>query len=156
MPGKQRFCRFLYRTGECTAKAELRMLVGLALFVLVTQSAFSQAHEDTVSSAIDLSAPFLLEPPTQNVRAFPRVSLGGGRELEYLGTFCANAKYKKSSKFTRTLESLASSSQSTSVLGGDVAPQTVAPWWMLVPSRRAVEDFEAPPMSLKSRNQPPT
>ena len=149
MPGKQRFCRFLYRTGECTAKAELRMLVGLALLVLVTQSAFSQAHEDTVSSAMDLSAPFLLEAPTQNVRAFPRVSLGGGRELEYLGTFCANAKYKKSSKFTRTLESLASSSQSTSVLGGDVAPQTVAPWWMLVPSRRAVEDFEAPAHATK-------
>ena len=94
MPGKQRFCRFLYRTGARTAKAELRMVVGLALLVLVTHSAFSQAHEDTVP-AMSLSAPFRLEPPTQNVRAFPRITLGGGRELEYLGTFCANAQYKK-------------------------------------------------------------
>jgi len=144
MPGKHRFCRFLYRTDAPTTKLELRTVVGIALLILVTQSASSQAHESTVPSAIGLSPSFRLEPPAQNVRAFPRVSLGGGRELQYLGTFCANAKYKKSSKFSRTLESLTSTSQFTSVLGGDVAVQSVAPGWMLVPSRRVVEDFEAP------------
>jgi hypothetical protein len=34
-----------------------------------------------------------LKPPTQNIRAFPHVSLGGDRKLEYLGTFCADANY---------------------------------------------------------------
>ncbi len=55
MPGKHRFCRFLYRTDAPTTKLELRTVVGIALLILVTQSASSQAHESTVPSAIGLS-----------------------------------------------------------------------------------------------------
>ena len=146
MPSKQQFCRLFFRTGVRTARVELRIVVGLALLVFMTQSLFSQTREE---SATGLYAPLLLEPPAQNVRAFPRVSLGAGRELEYLGTFCANAKYKKSSKFTRALEALRSTSRSTLVLGEDAARQTVVPWWMILPARRVVEDFEAPAHTTK-------
>jgi DNA-binding beta-propeller fold protein YncE len=144
MLSKQQFCRLLFRTSARPARAELRIVVGLALLVLMIQSAFSQTREEAAPSATGLYASLRLEPPTQNIRAFPRVSLGGGRELEYLGTFCANAKYKKSSKFNRALEALGATSWSTSVFGEDAARQTGAPWWMLVPARRVVEDFEAP------------
>ena len=108
MAGKQQFCKFPFRTGARTATAELRIVVGLAMLALMPQSAFNQTHEGSVAGVHTLSR---LEPPTQNVRAFPRVSLGVGRELEYLGTFCANAKYKKPSKFTRALEALGSISR---------------------------------------------
>jgi sugar lactone lactonase YvrE len=144
MPSKQRLCSLLFRISARTARAELRILVGLALLVLLAQSALSQIREQVAPFPAGLSASLRLEPPTQNVRAFPRVSLGSGRELEYLGTFCADAKYKKSSKFNRTLEALGSTSRSTSVLGESVAQQTAAPPWMRFPARRVVEDFEAP------------
>jgi len=149
MPNEQRFCRFFFRTDWRTLKAELRIVVGIALLAVWTQSTFSETAEEAAPSATELYTSLRLEPPTQNVRAFPRVGLGGGRELEYLGTFCANAKYKKSSKFARALEALGSTSRSTSVLDEDAARQTGAPWWMLVPARRVVEDFEAPVHATK-------
>jgi hypothetical protein len=73
-----------------------------------------------------------LEPPTQNVRAFPQMSLGGDRKLEYLGTFCSNAEYK-SSKSAGALEEPNLPSPSTSILGEDAARQTEAPPWMILP-----------------------
>ena len=74
--------------------------------------------------------------------------MGGGRELQYLGTFCANAKYKKSSKFTGVLE-VCPVSGSISVFGEDAARQTGAPPRMILPARRVVEDFEPPAHATK-------
>ena len=150
MPGKQQFCRFLFRTRACATRAEWRLVVGLALLIPTAQSAVSGMCAQAAPSAAGLHTPLHLEPPAQNVRAFPRVRLGGARTLEYLGTFSANAKYKRSSKFTRALESMGStSSLSTSVLDEDWARQTGAPWWMLLPARRVVEDYEAPAYATK-------
>jgi hypothetical protein len=59
----------------------------------VTQSTFSDRPEDTAASVKDVDGMLRLKPPTQNIRAFPHVSLGGDRKLEYLGTFCADANY---------------------------------------------------------------
>ncbi len=142
MPSKQQSSSLELRTAPAT-RVELRILLDLALFVVTAQSVFSQTAEQTAPPHTSISTWLRLEPPTQNVRAFPRVSLGSGRELDYLGTFCADAKYKKSSKFNRTFEALGSTSRSTSVLGQSVTRQS-APPWMLVPARRVVEDFEAP------------
>ena len=144
MAGKQRFCGFRFRTGAHAATAGLRIVFGLAVLVLMPRTTFSQTHEESSPSAAGMDTQLRLEPPTQSIRAFPRVSLGVGRDLEYLGSFCANAKYKKPSKFTSALEALGSISQSTSVFGEDAAKQAAAPGWMIVPARTAVEDFEAP------------
>ena len=149
MPSKQRFCRFLFRTGARAAKAELRIVVGLAVFILATPPTFSETSEESASSAIDGCGLLRLDPPNLNVRAFPQVSLAGDRKLQYLGTFCANAKYKKSSKFTRALDKLGSTSRSTSLLCEDAARQTGVPWWMILPARRVVEDFAAPAHATK-------
>jgi len=150
MPSKQQSCRFLFRTSARTAKVGLWIAVSLVLVVLMAQSAFSETGEESVPSVTGLYTPLRLEPPAENVRAFPRVSLGGGRELEYLGTFCANAKYRKSTKFTRALEELSSISRSTSVLGEDAARQTLVSSRMLLPARRVVEDFEPPAHATKT------
>ena len=76
MPSKQLFCREPLRTSARTARVRVRIAVGLALLLLVTQPAFSETSEDGLSELPDLYTPFRLELPTQNIRAFPRVSLG--------------------------------------------------------------------------------
>ncbi len=149
MLSKQQFGRFLFRAGACTAKAGLRIGIGLAVLVFATQSTFSETPEKGAPSATGTYGALRLEPPTQNIRAFPQVSLGGDRKLEYLGTFCANAKYKRSSKFSRALEKLNSTSSSTSVLGEDAARRNQVPSWMTLPARRVVEDFEPPAHARK-------
>ena len=132
MFGKRQFCRFLFRTGARTAKAELRIGVGLAVLAFATQSTFSETPEKAAPSAAGTYGSLRLEPPAQNIRAFPQVSLGGDRKLEYLGTFCSNAEYK-SSKSAGALEEPNLPSPSTSILGEDAARQTEAPPWMILP-----------------------
>ena len=95
--GISRFQRLLFCRSASAPRVELRVLLGLALLVLVSQTALGQTREELAPSAVGVSASLRLEPPTKNIRAFPQVSLRDGRELEYLGTFCANSKYKKSS-----------------------------------------------------------
>src|ERR1039458_3519359 len=137
-----RFRRLLFCRSASAPRAELWIIVGLALSVLVSQPALSQTREELALSATGVSASLRLEPPTKNSRAFPQVSLGGGRELEYLGTFCANSKYKKSSKSTCASEALGSTSWSTAVPGEESARQTEAPRWMTLPARRVGEDCD--------------
>ena len=76
-----RFRRLIFCRSASAPGVELRIVVGLALLVLVSQSALGQTREELVPSAMDVSASLRLEPPTKNIRAFPQVSLGGGREL---------------------------------------------------------------------------
>lgn len=149
MRSEQRSCRVLSPTSARPAKAALPIVVGFLLLLFLTRSAFGEASEGATSPVTNAYESLPLEPPTQDVRAFPRVSLGGSRELEYLGTFCANAKYKKLSKFTRTLETQGSTSRSTSASREDAAKLTVAPSWMLLPAGRTVEDFEVPAHAMK-------
>jgi len=147
--GISRFRRLLFFRSASAPRVALRILVGLALLILVSQTALGQTREELAPSAMGVSASLRLEPPTKNIRAFPQVSLGGGRELEYLGTFCANSKYKKSSKSTCASEALGSTSGSTAVPGEESARQTEAPPWMILPARRVVEDFDAPARAVK-------
>src|ERR1035437_2812014 len=149
MRGISRLRSLLFGRTAHPAWAELRIVVGLALSVLLTQFALSQTREEPAPSATGRYGSLLLEPPPQNVGAFSRASLGGGRELEYLGTFCATAQYKKSSKFARPLEAQSSISGSTSVLGENAARQTEAPPWMILPAREVVEDFAPPAHAMK-------
>ena len=117
------------------------------------QSALGQAREEPAPSATGPYGSLLLEPAPQNIGAFSRASLGGGSELEYLGTFCATAQYKKSSKLTHALEAQSAISESTSALGETAARQTGAPPWMILAAREVVEDF-APPAHATKIAQP--
>ncbi len=148
MPKEPHCWRLFLRIGAYTAGAGLPIVVGLVLSVLLIPSTYSEPHEDTVAAVTSPYAALRLEPPSQNSRAYPRVDLGGGRELEYVGTFCANATYTKTSKFSRALEKLGATSRPTSGLGED-AKQVAAPGWMLRPARRVVEDFETPVHATK-------
>src|ERR1035437_4723609 len=125
--GISRFRRLLFCRSASAPRVELRSLVGLALLVLVSQSALSQTREELAPSAMGVTASLRLEPPTKNIRAFPQVSLGGGRELEYMGTFCANSKYKKSSKSTCASEALGPTSWSTAVPGEEAGRENPTP-----------------------------
>ncbi len=147
---KQYFGRLLFCTRARTAKAELGIVAGLALLALTAQSVFSQTPEEAASCTTCLCASLRLEPPTQNTRAFPRVSLGGGHDLEYLGTFWADAKFKKSSRFGGVLEAQGPTSGATSVFGEDAARQAGPPPWMILPGRKVVEDFEPPAYATKT------
>jgi DNA-binding beta-propeller fold protein YncE len=137
-----------------TRRNFLSSLISAAVFVpwafgqtQTPTNLFGERHEGAAPSATGAYGALHLEPPTQNVRAFPQVSLGGERKLEYLGTFCANAEYK-SSKSAGALEEPNLPSPSTSVLGEDAASQTEAPPWMILPPR-VVEDLEPPAHATK-------
>ena len=146
---RQRFCRLFFQTNARLAIVE-PWIIGLTLLVLMAQSAFSQRYAEAVPSAFGRYEGLRLEAPTQKARAFPRVSLGGGHELEYLGTFCANAQYKKSSRLARVLDAMDPASLCTSVLSEDAARQAGVPWRMLRPGGRVVEDFAAPAHATKT------
>src|ERR1039458_1255894 len=75
-----RFRRLIFCRSASALRVELPILVGLALLVLVSQTALGQTREELAPSATGVSASLRLEPPTKNFRAFPQVSLGGGRE----------------------------------------------------------------------------
>ena len=153
MPGTShlRWLRFLPRSSP--ARTRLHIAAGIALFVFASPCLLSEKNEEAHSSLASEPTPLLVEPPQLEVRSFPRISLGGGHDLVYLGTFCANAKYKKATKLKRALEEMSSTSPSTSVVSEDTAMQGEAPSKMLLSSRRVVEDYE-PPAYATSLVQP--
>jgi len=143
MPCRHLFCRLDFRTGTSAARLGRRIELGITLLFCMAGLASSQISESNPSST-DLNPPLLLSAPEHGIRAYPRLSLGDGQELRYLGTFSANAKYRRLSKLTRVLEALASASRFTSVVGEVASSQSVPPSWMILPARRVVEDFDAP------------
>ena len=66
MPSKRRWCRFLFRAGAHTAKAELRIVVDLAVLLFVTQFIFSETpaeaapHHQWVILAIGFVVSFIV------------------------------------------------------------------------------------------------
>src|ERR1039457_3830949 len=73
--GISRFRRLLFCRSTRAPRVELRILIGLALSILVSQSALSQTREELAPPGVGVSASLRLEPPTKNIRAFPQVSL---------------------------------------------------------------------------------
>src|ERR1017187_10593358 len=69
-----RFRRLLFCRSASAPRAELWVIVGLALSVLLSQPALGQTREELASSATGVSASLRLETPTKNIRDLPQVS----------------------------------------------------------------------------------
>jgi len=148
MPCRHPFCRLDFRTGTSAARLRRRIEVGITLLFCMAGPASSRISESDASSTA-LAAPPVLEAPEHGIRAYPRISFAGGQELSYVGTFSANAKYRKLSKLARALEALASASRFTSVVGETASSHAGPPAWMILPARRVVEDFDTPAYATK-------
>jgi DNA-binding beta-propeller fold protein YncE len=94
------------------------------------------------------------------VRAFPRVDFGDGRQLEYVGTFASDGKFKPLTKFGLFIDSM----KTASVSGQPISPvaqplpaktseddlsKQVPPSIELHRNERLVEDFQPPERAVK-------
>jgi DNA-binding beta-propeller fold protein YncE len=107
--------------------------------LLLTVPTLNQALDDAIPSGNSPSVPSSTAEPGQHGRAFPRLSLGGGRQLEYAGVFSSDAKFRAPSKFARFLEAI----------GAEPIParptwQREVPPEMLHTDQRLVEHFVPP------------
>lgn len=99
-------------------------------------------------------------PSEAAVRAFPRVALGAGRQLEYLGAFSADGKFKPLTRFGLFLDSMETSSLNSQPPSGvplpdaaklndeDVTKQ-VPPSIELHRDEQFIEDFQPPEHAVK-------
>src|ERR1039457_6894202 len=122
--------------------------------VVLTQSAQAQRFH-----AGGWSTPLRTQDASPHARAFPRLSLGSGRELVYVGTFQADAIFRGSSKLTRFLNTMNVPPPELRPLVGSseqAVRQSGVPPWMLSSNVRVVDDV-APPahaMALPEAHSP--
>ena len=99
-------------------------------------------------------------PPAEQSRAFPRVSLGAGRQLEYVGAYSADGKFKPLTKFGLFIDSMVSSSPSGQPSSANTLPDAaklneedvtkqVPPNIELHRDEQFVEDFQPPEHAVK-------
>lgn len=122
--------------------------------VVLTQSAQAQRFH-----AGGWSTPLRTQDASPHARAFPRLSLGSGRELVYVGMFQADAIFRGSSKLTRFLNTMNVPPPELRPLVGSseqAVRQSGVPPWMLSSNVRVVDDV-APPahaMALPEAHSP--
>ncbi len=94
------------------------------------------------------------------VRAFPRVALDGSRQLEYVGSFSADGKFKPLTKFGMFIDSMKTASitdqpppaaalPTAAKLNEDDATKQVPPSIELHRDEQLVEDFQPPEHAVK-------
>jgi DNA-binding beta-propeller fold protein YncE len=84
------------------ARSALRVMAAIVLLGLVLQGVSGLAYAWKSPSA---EAP-AGKQPAAGVRAFPRISFGGDRQLEYIGAFSADGKFKALSKLGKFMDSM--------------------------------------------------
>jgi sugar lactone lactonase YvrE len=137
MHHQQRSRSLRFRTSSRGVTAALTITIAFALAFVLIQSAQTQSFH-----AGGGSMPLPTQDPRQHARAFPRLSLGSGREVTYVGMFSSDATFRKSSKLTRFLDALnVPPSESPS---HQAARQSGVPSWMLSSNERVVDDIEPP------------
>jgi DNA-binding beta-propeller fold protein YncE len=103
-------------------------------------------------------APVAAEQSATGVRAFPRVALGSGRQLEYVGSFSASGKFKSLSRFGLFVDSMMTASLSgqpatplpdAAKLNAQDATKQVPPSIELHRDEQLVEDFQPPEHAVK-------
>jgi len=95
-----------------------------------------------------------VQGPVQAIRAFPRLNLGSGRDLVYVGMFSSDATFRGSSKVTHFLDAmnapLPDASRPPVGSAEQAAQQSGAPPWMLSRNSRFINDT-APPEHVRAR-----
>ncbi len=121
------------------------------ILVLLFGPGPNQALEEA-GSAGGPSAPLRTSDPGP-ARAFPRLSLGSGRELVYVGMFSSDARFRWSSKFTRFMDAMKAPSPDVTrpPIGSSeqAASQSGVPDWMLFSNERVADDVEPPAHAVK-------
>ena len=137
MRHKQHSCSLLFLTSSRTVTAALTIAIAFTLTAVLPQSAPAQRLD-----AGDQSTPLRTQDVSQPARAFPRLSLGSGRELVYVGMFQPDATFRGSSKFTRFLDAMKALPPEGP--SEQAARESAVPPWMLSSNVRAVDDIEPP------------
>lgn len=119
------------------------LLLLLLVPVFLNGPFFGQVLEHAAPSAAIRDPLLSQQHLNQGHRAFPRATLPGGTQVEYLGVFSADAKFHSNSKFNRFLDGLNTSTVATVRSGAGVA-NSDAPPWMILPRNRTIEDLEPP------------
>lgn len=133
----QQFCSSCLRTRHHRETRALTIAITFALTAVLTQSALGQRlNTGGLSSALPT------QHATQSTRAFPHLDLAPGRELDYLGTFQPDGKFRRMSRHARFLDAMSSLPPESPAQ--QAARQSAAPPWMLSSSVRVVDDI-APP-----------
>ena len=134
--------------------AIIAALVGLVLLA-TTELAHGRKAPDAANDAP------AAEQSEAAVRAFPRVALGGGRQLVYVGAFSADGKFKALTKFGMFVDSMRTASLSgqappvasalpdAAKLSEEDATKQVPPNIELRRDERLVEDFQPPEHAVK-------
>ena len=126
-----------FRTCARAARAALAIAIAFTLTAVLTESA--QAQRIYTAGR---STPMRIENLSQPARAFPRLSLGSGRELVYVGMLQPDATFRGSSKFTRFLDAMKLPPPEGP--SEQAARQSAVPPWMLSSDVRVVDDIEPP------------
>ncbi len=142
MRHKQHSYSLLFRTSSRAATVMLAITIGFALTGVLTRSAHSR---DLPTN--DIATPLPSPDEGQHGRAFPRLSLGSGSELVYVGMFPSNGSFRGSSKFARFLDAMNVPLPNVGPPVGSAeqaAIQRDVPPWMLSSDVRVVDDTEPP------------
>jgi len=131
--------------------------VSLLSLALLAANAFAQAG---TSLEVDKSVPSA-KKSTVVPRAFPRVDIGAGSQLEYIGSFSADGKFKSLTKFGLFVDSMITASVSDQSVPSSAPPpdasrlikedetNQVPPNIELARNERLLEDFEPPEHAVK-------
>ena len=137
MDFNQQFCSSFLRTRCHIETRALTIAITFALTAVSTQAALGQRlNTGGLPSALPT------QHATQSARAFPHLDLAPGRELEYLGTFQPDGKFRRTSRHARFLDAMSSLPPESPAQ--QAARQSAAPAWMLSSSVRVVDDIEPP------------
>ena len=152
MNSLQQSCTSLLHTSSHreTHRLTIAIAITFALTVIFPQLAQVQSfHAGGGSTSLTT------QDATQRARAFPHLTLRDGRELEYVGMFQPDGKFRRTSRLTRFLEARSVTLPETP--DQQAGRQSAAPPWMLSSNVRLVDDIEPPghTMALPETHSPP-
>jgi DNA-binding beta-propeller fold protein YncE len=148
---------------QFTSKSNIPV-INAAVFRIAAVMLLGLVLQATTGLAYAWKSPAVATPAGEQLgaamRAFPRVSLGAGRQLEYVGAFSADGKFKSISKFGSFIDSMKTASMSGQPAPSaaaldemlkeqDAVAKQVPPNIELPRNERLVEDIQPPERAVK-------
>jgi len=136
--------------------SKLKLNAAFCLLLFGTQLAYAQTSSDPQTANAEPA-----ELPAPGPRAFPKVDIGAGRQLEFVGSFSADGKYKAMTKFGLFADAMESKSDTPEPLSFDGRPpdpaklieqdetNDVPPNIQLHRNEQVLEDFQPPERAVK-------